>query len=95
MKTLLGILLILTSFVFLVWKFIGLDLSFGLSLVLNILAFMVFGIGLMLMGVKQFGASNAKSSPALQAPPPEGERKPEKTELKKFKEENHDKYKPK
>lgn len=81
-QKIIGILLVLTSFIFLVWKFINLDLSFGFSLVLNILAFMVFGIGLMLMGVQP---NSAKNKSSIEKRMEEKKIEPEKEPIKEFK----------
>lgn len=96
LKTILGILLILASFTFLVWKFLYLELSFVNGMLLNILAFFGLGMGLMLTGSKTFSFEKRKEPYSPETIEKEKTKK-EKNEipLKDFKKDDHDRFMPK
>jgi hypothetical protein len=95
MKKLLGILLALTGFVFLIWVFLAHPSTLIVRLLLNMIGFFAFAGGLLLAGVNLFGFGKPKEpyerEEALRI---KKKKEPEKVELKEFKEEDHDKYRP-
>ena len=96
MKKLLGILLALASFVFLVWCLLSFQYRFGVRMLFNIIGFAGFAGGLYLAGVNLFGFGKPQEPYERKEERKTPKKKEqEKVELKKFEEEDHDRYRPK
>ena len=97
MKKLLGILLTLISLAFVVWCFLAHPSTLVVRLLLNMIGFFGFAIGLQLAGGMNLLKWGKPKEPyeREEAPRIKKQKEPEKVELKEFKEEDHDKYRPK